>query len=101
VLSGVRNRPSCVEVEFLGPVAKASRSELEAARALGTASGQVALVLARLIDTAGPGNGSAVAAWSKAHRECMAAAVQAVPQVSADDPLSRIRAQRNAKRLQP
>lgn len=85
-----------VPVEFLGPVTKATRAELDAAGVLSTALAQIAVVLARLIDSAGPGQGSAVASWCKEHRACMAAAVQAAP-TQADDPLAKIRAKRASR----
>lgn len=87
-----------VPVEFLGPVAKATRAELDRAGALGTAMGQCALVLARLIDKAGPGNGSAVSAWCKAHRECMVAALAAAAKDSGPDILDEMRARVRLKR---
>ncbi|MGB7983512.1 MAG: hypothetical protein WCF36_22260 [Candidatus Nanopelagicales bacterium] len=88
-----------VPVEF-GAIVNATRAELDHANALDTPHGQVALVLARLLDGAGPAHGSSVASWAKAHRECLAAAARIEPRRDADpiDALSRIRARRDAKR---
>lgn len=86
-----------VPVEF-GPVTRATARELEAAGAVDSAMGQCALVLARLIDKAGPGNGSAVSSWVKAHRECMVAALAAAAKDSGPDILDEMRARVRLKR---
>ena len=86
-----------VDVEFLGPVEKATRDELAAAQVLGTTRGQIALVLARLMDRAGPGQGSSVAAWSRELRTTLAEALRVAPPAE-DDPITRIRRQMHQRR---
>jgi uncharacterized OB-fold protein len=76
----------------------AIRAELDAANALDSAAGRIALALATLIDGSTVATGSAAATLAKECRAALAEAKQSAPQVVADplDELEQRRARRGA-----
>ena len=79
-------------------VLESTRSALDAAGVTTTPDGAAALNLAALIDDPPQGTHSSVAAWVRAHRESLAAAL-AVSSVSVSkSTLDEVRARRDAKR---
>jgi hypothetical protein len=95
-----RRAEECTVVtEFRGQVERATHEELAARGMLESVPGAVALVLARLMDRAGPASGSSVAAWSKELSRALAESrQQSEARREQDDPLTRLRAQVRARR---
>lgn len=83
------------EVPQDGPVAVATRVELELAGRANSAAGNAALALARRIDTGTAETGSSLAAMVREHRATLAEAVRGA--VAAADPLDELRARRERK----
>ena len=88
-------RPSADEV---GPIESATRAELDLVDRAGTAAGQRALMLARLLDSPPALSLSSVAGWSREHGVALAAATADVDKPRPKTALDLARERRDAKR---